>query len=657
MTTTRANSERVERFIEAFHTYPANKIWKDLDPSSTVGKYLTPFLQVLHENTEVPAVLFRIHPDRPDRLSAYVIPLNRSHAAVVAELLQAFVGPSWSTWDGRPADLSADDPVDAAVRDYVGDTTVFVLSIPKKRQADAVYMLRKMQATIRSRPFRTWHAPRPVGRLLAEFDVALAAGDNSTSDNLLRQIRATGGLTAANLAHLRIKQMSRLGQSGSLLRMPELDDVIAAEPPTPVRDAILTAMYHSGIAEPIASGDLGRAAEVLRSLGHRLLLLWDTSFVRLSAEALTVLSLAAWMRDQPEALLRLKLVPGAVDKVAVLAPALAAQIQASAPHSPVAAVPTQEPPAASLGSWSELVLAMSQDSQLVKQALKENTWQDWPPPSDEDADLAAAVEAANESDGDSVWGIVGAFLDASGYDYPPFRTARALITNAVYYERYQPGDLAGLVALVGMVLRSAPDKTAYRDLLEEVGEQADRWASVERSTVVLDLIDLLSRHAVPDTISRQQLGYKLLQPLHRSCRLLEQDQVELAKLLAGEIGVVFDWPELAVDDETVDRFSALELNLLLYSLNEDALSSTRELLLEKAPRLKISLCSDHVGSTRLKQLARNADIVVLATRAAKHAATAFIQDNARTGRVGFADGGGLASLHRKAVELLRKHIE
>ncbi|MEV7842308.1 hypothetical protein [Streptomyces albidoflavus] len=51
--------------------------------------------------------------------------------------------------------------------------------------------------------------------------------------------------------------------------------------------------------------------------------------------------------------------------------------------------------------------------------------------------------------------------------------------------------------------------------------------------------------------------------------------------------------------------------------------------------------SDHVGSARLRQKACSADLVVIATRCEKHAATGFITLHAHTQHIFNADGRGL----------------
>src|SRR6266536_3783433 len=211
-----------EAFLKSFFG-TGNTVWPDRDPSSPVGRRLQPFLRTLYEPGDVPVVLPRRRPGRngaqPGPLLAYVIAWNGAHATVVAELLSAFVGPSYSWFDGRPARPDDEDPVDRAVLDLVGPGCAFVLASPTQQTSTQAWkVLELLQEAVAQRPVRTWTTPKPIGRLLAEFELALAAGDAATSAAVLDQLRMAGGLSGLNLAHLKVKRLSRLGRDDELLR-------------------------------------------------------------------------------------------------------------------------------------------------------------------------------------------------------------------------------------------------------------------------------------------------------------------------------------------------------------------------------------------------------------------------------------------------------
>ena len=178
------------------------------------------------------------------------------------------------------------------MREFVGDGLTFKVSSPTKQsQAAAWRSLDLLQETVQQRPVRTWHVRRPIGRLIGEFEAALAAGDNSASADLLDQIAAAGGLSPANLVNLKIKRLARLGYDAELLRLPGLNDVVLSRPPTPIRDAILTAVYGTALAAPLEAGNFPLARQNLFSVGalvQALLSGGPAGLAGLSGEALAV---------------------------------------------------------------------------------------------------------------------------------------------------------------------------------------------------------------------------------------------------------------------------------------------------------------------------------------------------------------------------------
>jgi hypothetical protein len=600
-------------------------------------------------------VLPRRRPGDEHLLTAYVIALDAAHATAVAELLTAFVGPSYSFFNGLPAELDPNDPIDQAVLDFAGPGVTFTLSSPaRETQARAWTALEQMQAVVRQRPVRTWHEPKPPGRLLAEFDVALAAGDNLASVHLLDQLAASGGLNATNLAHLHIKRMSRLGLDSELLRMPGLSDVVLADPPLPVRDAVLAAIYSCVVAEPLTAGGLNAARESLIEGGALVPALSATHLLGLSAEALTVLTLAAWIRGDATTLSQIADSPLASALVEQLAPTLAQAALLTSKGAVPAAEGGEEPSptvAPAPASWLELITVSERNPGVAEAALASQAWREWPAPATEDKVVAAALARLNDDAAERVWTLAGAFVDADGYQEPAAASARELINNALTHDRFSPGDLAGLTALTEIFLRSGPPAHSYRVLLDDLGAESDRWVGPDRATTVLDLADLLARSASPDREAQLRLALALLRPLHDHAARLEPDQARFASELSAELSAGLEWPEPAAADMPI----LPALNVLLYSLDEGVLERTSGLLSTIAPGITIHLSHDYVGTPRLRQHARTADIIVMATRCAKHAATGFIRANAGKGAyVTEANGSGSASLLSAAITALRK---
>jgi hypothetical protein len=173
------------------------------------------------------------------------------------------------------------------------------------------------------------------------------------------------------------------------------------------------------------------------------------------------------------------------------------------------------------------------------------------------------------------------------------------------------------------------------------------------------LADLLVQAAPADEEARLRLAMALLRPLHDHRGRLEPDQAGFAAQLSAELHTGLEWqkPEQAKQADPGQAPAAeVTLNVLLYSLDERVLARTEALLRTLAPGAEVRLSHDHVGTPRLKQQARGADLIVLATRCAKHAATGFIQSQARpSAQVIEADGSGSASMLRAVMAGMAAH--
>ena len=89
-------------------------------------------------------------------------------------------------------------------------------------------------------------------------------------------------------------------------------------------------------------------------------------------------------------------------------------------------------------------------------------------------------------------------------------------------------------------------------------------------------------------------------------------------------------------------------SIALYSLKETVLRRVAELLKDTVSDVTITTFHDKTGgSSALRSAARNADVLVIATAAAKHAATNFIEGERGSGAVTLKpDGQGRASMER-----------
>ncbi|WP_329346211.1 protein DpdD [Streptomyces microflavus] len=669
MQSTQWTADRINVFLQAFFG-TGNDAWPNMDPDYPYKGRTEPFVRVLQDGVDAPVVLPRWD-SASQQYAMYAIVRDQADVAKTAELIEAFAGPTYIDCDMerglRPARLSSDDPIEQAILDFAGERVTFRLttgqhSHHRQGLTDALLLMQKTSA---SRPPRLWRVVKPVGRLIAEFDAALAAGGDAASLDLLEQLAAAGGLTATNLAHLKLKRLDRLGVSSKVLDFSSLQDIVHQDPPVPVKRAILNAVYTVALEDTLAARNLEAAKQQLIAHGRVVPQLLSSNPRPYGPQATTVLLLASVILNNASAARRVLTVIEELDQAYQISPLVlneAAQL-ASEPvpdtEAPEGTDPAHAPEPATtatpIGSWPALFTSLAEGQVAAKQVIEDQDWSLWPSPAESDALLAQFLDSLNDGAAGELWRAVGSFLDAVGYDEPAPMCAHAFIRNAVLFNRYSPGDLAVLQALMDIALRAAPSAATYSEILSDIGAECSRWIAPERASAALDFVDRLFLAACPDRDARENLCLTLLGPLAAHQSRLSESELAFARRLTQELGIDgFDWATPAAQGDQEDTLAALPPStLLLYSLDEAVLGRCQEELKQIAPTVKVTTAYDHVGTPQLRQKARSADVVVLATRCAKHAATGFITQHAGDVPIAYADGSGSASLLRAAVDGLR----
>jgi hypothetical protein len=651
-----------ETFLDIFFG-TGNQSWPGRDPASKTAAFLAELLTAFTSDTPgLPYILPRNEPGQQNKY-VYVIPRDARQANTVREWLNAFVVPSYATFADRIEPLRPGDPIDDAVAAFAGHRRVLVLEHDHKTARDLWIVLKRMHRAIKNRPAVQWNDIRPVGRLLTDFDVAMAAGDHRTAAELLTRLEGVG-LGAMNITYLTVKRLARMGRHSELLRLPQLRDVVATRPPVPVREAILDALHSTLAARPIADGDLTAARTALARQAALAPGLADGPLTDLSAEALTVLALTAAETGDVHLWRRLRADEVAWTRLAGTRAGVAEYVESSRAAFQPQDVPDPAPalvqplkaeetpaPVPTPSSWPELVEAIAEGRDM-RPVLAEEKWRSWEPAAASDKVLADLLNGLDNDSAERAWDIVGAFVEADGFRQPASRTARAFLINALTYSRFHFSDMAGIVALLEIALRGGLAAGEYSLLLGDIAAESARWVSVNNAAIVLDMCDAVARAASPDPEARKRIADILLAPLADQRSRLEPDQLALARIIDDELRLGLPW-DVEKPPQAASAVAGIPRKVLLYSLDEGVLRRAVTALHSIAPALTVKTSSDHVGSPRLKQWVKGADIVVMATRCATHAATGFIRAEAGENTViREADGAGSASLLRAVSEAL-----
>ena len=204
--------------------------------------------------------------------------------------------------------------------------------------------------------------------------------------------------------------------------------------------------------------------------------------------------------------------------------------------------------------------------------------------------------------------------------------------------------------LVEALLGSGLDAKLYHELIADIDEIAGEGFGVDMIYWVLELVEGFMNAATPDAQARENFLHRILariMPIYG--RLTRLQRIAVA-LLSSELGwslppASADTPQ--TDDGLASRLAGLRI--AIYSLTESSSRQAKAALEEISPSVTVTTNADHNGTTRLRALAENSDLFVMAWLSAKHAASDFIRDHRGAKPLLYSRGKGFSSMLR-AIE-------
>ncbi len=250
-----ANS--VSAFLEAFFGQGNELRWNVVRPGATgpAADGIAPFLREAKEDWER-LILPR---KTANGLTWYAIAQDARSARILRDELIAFVGPSYSDFCGQHAVLEASDAIDCAVMD-LSHGNAFKFSVVDSRLKDACRkaLIRLLDARSR-KPLGFRTAPRPTGRVLRDFELAVQSRARAEAAGYLEELRLLGGFSARNLAFLEAYLNEAFENWEALYAMLDNGALVQAHRPARVTRALIRAVYRRHLADFELTGDAGAA--------------------------------------------------------------------------------------------------------------------------------------------------------------------------------------------------------------------------------------------------------------------------------------------------------------------------------------------------------------------------------------------------------------
>lgn len=243
-------SEAVESFLVGFFGEGNDLAPDELAASNpALAEWLEERIADLRRDPLTPSLLPR---RQGNTVTWYGLAQTLRDRRELIELLQAFVGPTYGALRiDRPLDST--DPLDAAALAFAAHA--FTVDVLPGEQAEVRHALEVFFGLQEARPQRQLSLARPLGRLLREFEMAVVAGSNEVSSQVLEEIESTGQLSAQNIVFLRIRRLAGLRQFRDVTELPELATILSIRRPSRVTAALFDAVYATELARFEAGDD------------------------------------------------------------------------------------------------------------------------------------------------------------------------------------------------------------------------------------------------------------------------------------------------------------------------------------------------------------------------------------------------------------------
>ena len=628
-------------------------------------------------------------------------------------VLLAFAGPTITAFDGVPEAFDPADPIGARLMlTMPAVTAIMRVPSDDRSRVAALRAVLRARDTLARAPELQRSAPVPTSWLLARFQDYLNVGRRDAATLVLERLRGELRLDALNVKFLEVQLLATFEDWSAITKLPEFGSLCVARRTPAITAILLEALYQTHIAGPFEAENeaatraaftvsvqpfiqamrVAAAPPSLRAGGWRLLgleALSDGGRQELLAQIADRAAELGWLfqllpRQAP-------VVPPAIEAEAPLDTAREALIQVEAVDSldlladAMAALERLNPDELALLRETMPFRPIIQAAEGDAQTVPPDSWIAWLGRV-ADSGFTTALEIARQgkdewaigesaADPVAVRALVAALEAVQNDDLAAERTTQALPYLVAWLQRDEAFPRAALSpvysglltlfalgsargaaiyessqVLVEALLGSGLAAKHYHDLIADIDEIAGEGFGVDMIYWVLELVEGFMNAATPDAQARQNFLHRILARIVPIYGRLTQLQRIAVEVLSSELG--WSLPPAITDTPRTDEGLAsrlADLRIAIYSLTESSSRQAKTALEEISPSVTVETNADHGGSARLRALAENSDLFVMAWLSAKHAASDFIRDHRGSKPLLYCRGKGFSSMLR-AIE-------
>lgn len=223
----------------------------------------------------------------------------------------------------------------------------------------------------------------------------------------------------------------------------------------------------------------------------------------------------------------------------------------------------------------------------------------------------------------------------------------AVLAVLQYSDGRSPGDLETLLDLADRLLAVASTKE-YRQLISDLLAVWGEEISWRRLPWLIDLAEIIAAHPRRDPGSVATIAAALHDGIGRWGRRLAPLELAVVIDVLGDLGspaAELTLPTVPVHEAEVEARSVPPALIGIYTLTPGVGERVARILEEQVPSLDVRVNADTHATSKLVSLSREADVLVVVTRSATHAATDAIHRNRPKGRpILYAGGKGSTSV-------------
>lgn len=254
-------------WLKCFFSGQNNLKWEDIESGQAAASRLaqvTPWLKFISGSTIDHPIVFPLLGSE-GVVAWYGMAADDQMFSQLVEEIGSFIGPSYSDFQGDWSDIPGNSDLELALKERFENR---VLRFSAQRPEDQIEIERALllyQNLLVRRPVMPDRTQRPFGKIRGDFDRALLAGNASSAQVLLDELKATGRVDAGQQKCLEVRMLAGLGRQDELARnQPLISSVADLALPTQTLVDVIDALYETYIRPVESKPDSGEIFAAFR---------------------------------------------------------------------------------------------------------------------------------------------------------------------------------------------------------------------------------------------------------------------------------------------------------------------------------------------------------------------------------------------------------